>query len=290
VAGGILQLLTGDVRLGFSMIFAGALVSRLVSLYFLTQMHEPFATTPRPQGQASLLQISRGLLGSNVGRFIVLHALMNFSALTAGPFFSPYMLKDLKFSYITYTIVNSAATLSTLAFMTYWGRRSERAGNAKVLKITSFLVPIVPVLWAVSGNVYWILFAQVFSGLAWAGFSLASSLFIYDASPQQNRTRYIAIYNATMYLGVSLGSLSGGIIAPHLPRIMGSYFLSIFLVSGLLRAGVAVLIARQLTEVRNVPPVATRDLLFDGIPFRTFTGLPGQLSAVWHRLRGKWRG
>jgi len=36
VAGGLLQIFTGNTRLAFVFIFAGALVGRLISLYFLS--------------------------------------------------------------------------------------------------------------------------------------------------------------------------------------------------------------------------------------------------------------
>jgi MFS family permease len=103
---------------------------------------------------------------------------------------------------------------------------------------------------------------QIFSGFAWAGFQLSSGVFIYDAAPPQNRTRYIALYNSLIYLGVSVGSLVGGIVAPLLPPITGSYFLSIFAVSGVARLAVALFFLRRIKEVRKVPQIEASELLF----------------------------
>jgi len=209
-----------------------------------------------------MLRISRGLLSTNIGMFIIFCALINFTATVAGPFFSPYMLRDLHFSYIVYTVMNSAAGLATIGFMTWWGKRMDRAGSIKVLKITSFFVPFVPLGWVISHNFWWLIVVQVFSGFAWAGFQLSSSVFIFDAAPQQNRTRYIALYNTLIFLGVSVGSLTGGIVAPLLPPFMGSYFLSIFIVSGVARLAVVLFFLPRIKEVREVPPVGARELLF----------------------------
>lgn len=260
-AGGILQLLTGNTNLAFSIIFAGAIASRLASFYFLAQMNEPLSRIIEKEKNASLLTISKGLLSTNTGKFIIYCSLVNLATLISGPFFTPYMLRELKFNYITYTIINAVATLTTLGFMTWWGRRSDHAGSVKVLKLTSFMIPFVPIMWLVSGNVYWLFLAQILSGFAWSGFQLASSIFIYDASPQDNRTRYIALYNALVFLGISIGSLAGGFIAPHLPLIRGSYFLSIFLLSGLARIVIVLLFLPRITEVRDVPSVSFKDLL-----------------------------
>jgi len=262
VAGGILQLLTGNTNLAFTIIFAGAMASRLVSFYFLSQMYEPLSPATEKRSHDSILKVARGLFSTNIGSFIIFCALINFSATVSAPFFSPYMLRDLQFSYIVYTIINSVAILATVGFMTWWGKRMDRAGSIKVLKITSFFIPFVPLGWALSHNLWWLILMQIFSGFAWAGFQLSSSVFIFDAAPPQNRTRYIAIYNFLIFLGVSVGSLTGGIVAPLLPPFRGSYFLSIFIVSGLARLAVALFFLPRIKEVRKVPQVKAGELLF----------------------------
>jgi len=261
-AGGILQLLTGNTNMAFTIIFAGAIASRLVSFYFLSRMYEPLSPATEKRGHDSALKIARGLFSTNIGMFIILCALMNFSATVAGPFFSPYMLRDLNLSYIVYTILNSVAGLATVGSMTWWGKRIDRAGSIKVLKITSLFVPFVPLGWVLTRSLWWLIIMQLFSGFAWAGFQLSSGVFIYDAVPSQNRTRYIAVYNSLIFLGVSLGSLTGGIVAPHLPPVMGSYFLSIFIVSGVARLIVALFFLPRIKEVRKVPQIEATELLF----------------------------
>jgi MFS family permease len=287
-AGGILQLLTGNTNLAFTVIFAGAIASRLASLYFLSQMHEPLSPIIKKKEHTSLLVISKGLLSTSTGRFIVYCSLINLTTLIAGPFFAPYMLRELKFNYITYTIINSASTLTTLGFMTWWGRRTDRVGSIKILKLTSFMIPFVPIMWLVSGNVYWIILVQILAGFAWSGFQLSSNIFIYDASPQENRTRYIALNNALLFLGISIGSLTGGLIAPHLPLIKGSYFLSIFLLSGLSRLLVVFLFLPRVSEVRDVPPISIKELLLPGFHsswLKYFGGFTTERISRWWKKK-----
>jgi MFS family permease len=262
VAGGVLQLLTGNTNLAFTIIFVGAMASRLISFYFLSRMYEPLSPATEKENHEGTLKIARGLFSTNIGMFIMLCALMNFTTTIAGPFFSPYMLLDLHFSYIIYTILNSAAGLATVGFMTWWGKRIDRAGSIKVLKITSLFVPFVPIGWALNHSLWWLIIMQIFSGFAWAGFQLSSGVFIFDAAPARNRTRYIAVYNSLIFLGVSMGSLTGGMLTPLLPPFMGSYFLSIFLVSGVARLAVALFFLRRIKEVRKVPRIEARELLF----------------------------
>jgi MFS family permease len=285
VAGGILQLLTGNTNLAFTIIFAGAIASRLVSFYFLSRMYEPLSPTTERRGNDGMLKIARGLFSTNIGAFIIFCALINFTSTVAAPFFSPYMLRDLQFSYIVYTIMNSVAALATIGSMTWWGKRMDRAGSIKVLKITSLFVPFVPLGWALSHNLWWLIVMQVFSGFAWAGFQLSSSVFIFDAAPPQNRTRYIALYNSLLFLGVSLGSLTGGIVAPHLPPFMGSYYLSIFIVSGVARLAVALFFLPRIKEVRKVPQVKAGELLFSDFQPGWLKRAYGYTAEHWHRRK-----
>ncbi|MCX6003808.1 MAG: MFS transporter [Chloroflexi bacterium] len=285
IAGGILQVLTNNTFLGFSIIFAGALVSRFFSVYFLSQMYEPPAVVPKSK-QQDILKLSRTLNSTNVGRFILYCAFINFTVYLAGPFFSVYMLRDLKFSYLTYVIIGSTASLVTLLCMPYWGKRIDRFGNIKVLKITSLIIPLVPILWLVSANVYYLCFAQVVSGFAWAGFNLATSIFLYDAAPSENRTRYIALNNALMYGGISLGALLGGIIAPHMPTIKQSSLLTMFLLSGLARLAIVFIFTPRISEVRQVPKVNTKELLLSGINPDELKSLP---DATLKSINKLWR-
>jgi len=286
VAGGILQLLTGNINLGFLIVFAAAVVFRLVSVYFLYRMYEPSLPTISTQ-HVSLWGISRRMSSSNVGRFIIFSGLIYFSTNLSGPFFTPYMLRELKFNYLTYTIVNSASALTTLGFMTYWGKRSDRAGTVKVIKTTMLLVPVVPIAWLISGNIYWIILVQVFSGFAWAGFGLASGIFIFDASPQNDRTRYIALFNAMVFGGAFLGALVGGMVTPLLPQIKHSHFLTIFLISGVARMIVGIVLLPRISEVRNVPEVSTRRILFEGLGLTKIMGLRRSISQQISRLKNR---
>ena len=150
--------------------------------------------------------------------------------------------------------------MSALVVQTYWGRRADWAGNMKVIAVTSLLVPLVPIVWLFSSNVYYLFAAQVFSGFAWGGFNLASVNFVYDASEKQDRARLIAFFNAMIGIALCLGALIGGYI-PYLPSIFGHQLLTLFLISGLLRGAVVILLLRLIFEVRRVPQVNTVQLL-----------------------------
>lgn len=267
IAGGILQIFSGNVMIGFAILFGGAAVCRFFSLYFLSEMYEPPLSKNEYDNQ-SLSSMARHITSTNLGRFTIYVALINFATNLASPFFAVYMLSDLKFSYTTYIINVSFFSIALLAVQTFWGRRADWAGNIKIITITSFLIPFVPLIWLGSTNVYFLIGAQIFSGISWGGFNLASVNFVYDSSEAKGRSKYIAFFNAMTGIALCLGALIGGFLIPYLPPIFGNQILTLFVISGLLRGVVTAFLLRFIFEVRKVPQVGTLRLLLgrDSIP------------------------
>jgi MFS family permease len=261
IGGGILQLAQPNVFLGFALLFGGAVLFRLISFAFLAKMYEVPAAVGPSEGEG-LRDLIRNIGSSNLGRFTIFVALMSFSANLAAPFFTVYMLRDLHFSYLSFVIVTCSGSLATLLFLNYWGRRADRAGNLRIIRIARFLVPVVPLLWLFNGHVWYLVMVQAFASFAWAGFDLANVNFVYEAAPPEERTRRIALFNAMNGLAVCLGALAGGLLASRLPPIFGYSLLTLFAISGILRAMVAALLIRHVHEVRQVARVGVMDLLF----------------------------
>ncbi len=259
--GVILQRLSGNVMVGFYVLFIGAATFRLISWYFLARQYEPPAP-PTSSKRESLVSIFRHLGSSNLGHFIIYVAMINMAVSLAGPFWAVYMLRDLHFNYLTYITIQSTAALLNLFSLTYWGRRGDLAGNVRVLRITSMLIPVVPVMWAFSSQVPYLILVQVLSGFAWAGFNLSTSNFLYDASTSENRMRYIALYNAMNGTAVCLGALLGGCLAQSIPAVFGSRLIAIFALSGLLRAIIVTALMFHISEVRQVTGVNLIEFMF----------------------------
>jgi len=178
VAGGLLQIFTGNTRLAFTIIFVGSTVGRLISLYFLSLTPDPHPALSVTAPRESIPQITRGLFSTNIGRFITFIIFFNLTQNIAAPFFSVYLLRELKINYINYQIINAIPTIVTMLIVTWWGKHADKAGNIKVLYITALMIPFVPMLWTINSSTLWLCAAQVYSGFALAGFNLCAGLFI----------------------------------------------------------------------------------------------------------------
>lgn len=245
----------GFILAGFSLLFFIACISRLISSGMFKKHYEPHFQL-QPGYYFSLWKFIKDSRNYNFGKFTFFVSVMNFAAGIAGPFFAVYVLKDLGFSYITYMIVLllSPAVFSLL-FMPIWGKFSDKYGNRELLKIGAVLIPLIPLLWVLSSNVYYLIFVpQIISGIAWAAFNLGASNFIYDSVSVPRRGICVAYYNILAGFGTFLGAGLGGILAQYLSIGFMNKLLFIFLISAAARALVAGIFIPRIKEVKSVHP------------------------------------
>jgi MFS family permease len=250
---------------GFSIIFGGALVLRMLAAYYLSAMYEP-PMQVRQKYSDSILKTIAYLKKSNLGKFTMVMSLTMFTMNIAGPFSSVYLLRDLKFDYIHYVIITGTGAIFSVFLQPFWGRRADKFGNIMIIKIVTVLMPLVPIAYIFSANIYYLIGIQVVSAFNMTGLNLAMSNYIFDASTPEERTRHLAVF--TMFAGLATcgGALFGGLIASHLPSLLGFQLKSLFLIAGLTRLAVVTVGFRQLKEVRQVPKIGILDYLFGKFP------------------------
>jgi MFS family permease len=276
-AGYVLYSFPRQSVFGFTVIFSVAMICRFFSWYFLTRMHEPRLTV-KPNARFTLQDFLSRMRTSNFAKFSLFVAAMSFTVNLAGPFFSVYMLRELKFDYLTYVIVNTTPLIAMLLSLTAWGKHTDSAGSMRVISLTSFLIPTLPLMWLISSDKIYLVLIQAISGFAWAGFNLATSNFIFDAVSEEKRVRCIAYFNLLNGLGVFFGSILGGWVAARLPFLLGSQLLTLFLVSGILRIVVRSFFLPKLHEVKPVEKITNTTL------FVTVTGIKPLLGMVQNVL------
>lgn len=267
LAGFILNIFGKGAYFGFVIIFGLACLCRFISWYFLSRMYEP-PIKIKKEHYFSFWDFIRRIRHSNFAKFVFYAASVNFSVNIASPFFAVFMLSNLNFSYVTYTVVVTASTIATLLTLNIWGRHADLAGNLKVIRLSSFFIPAVPVLWLFSQKVYYLVLIQIFGGFVWAGFNLSASNFIYDAVMPEKRTRCISYFNVINGSAICLGALTGGFLAKVLPPLFGHRLLALFLLSGIMRGVFACVFLPKIKEVRRVEKIKSVDLFFSIIGLR----------------------
>ncbi len=238
--------------LGFSILFFTAFAARALSAIFKSMMHNPMPDLEHEE-KFSLIDFMKRMDKTNYGHFVTYITMFKFAVNIAAPFFAVYMLKDLKFTYLQFTIIIAAELVASFVAMGIWGRLIDSKGTKYVLYLTGILTPIIPFFWLFSRNFYYIIVVEIFSGLAWAGFNLSSSNFIFDAVKPENRVRCIAYFKFFEGIAIFFGAAFGGFLINHLPAwIFASSIPMVFLASGILRIAVSVFLLPSLKEARLI--------------------------------------
>jgi MFS family permease len=255
--------------IGFVIIFLGAAAARTASTVLLGRLDESVTVRTR-EAPFRLLAFLRHEEGGNFRWFMVFSCLMHVSVMIAGPYFVVYMLRDLHFSYLEYTAWLASQLFGQLISLQRWGKIGDRFGNKKVLAVTSLTVPIIPMLYLVSANLYFLMLVSFWGGVIWAGLALALQNYVFDVVAPEDRGKSVALMNTVNAIGWFIGALIGSGLAAVLPSTLrlGSVTFSlasslplVFALSGLLRLTVAVLLLKMFREGRRVEPISARQLL-----------------------------
>lgn len=273
---------SGDTRLGFTLIFLAACVARLVSAHHLGRMHEPHG--PHMPAPAEILSgpVLRELRRSGALAFSLYFTLMQTTVAIASPFFAVYMLRDLHFSYLQFMVNTGTAVFIQFVTLNSWGRISDVFGNRLILMVTGMLVPLLPLLWAVTDNFWYLIAVQCLSGVSWAGFSLSTGNLLYELVPAARRGAYAAFHNlmaaVAVFTGAMLATLLIG-ITPARPTLLGnpglsSVLINLFLVSTAARLLVAIVLLKRVRELRRPRRrISPRHFIFRVTRFNAFVGL-----------------
>ncbi|MBI3323252.1 MAG: MFS transporter [Candidatus Omnitrophica bacterium] len=257
---------------GFAGILAAACAARFISAWQLSRMADVPARAA-PGADFTLFMFLRRFRESNFVRFVFYTAGIVFATFLAAPFFSVYMLRDLRFDYVTYMALHLSAVLPGLLALPVWGRHADAVGNARVLKTTGCIVPFIPLLWLVSGSPAYLLLVELVAGFTWGGFNLCATNFIYDAVTPEKRVRCLGYFNLINGIAIFAGTSLGGLLADRLPPFSGHRLLTLFALSGALRLLVHLLLAPRFQEVRaSSRRVSSLQLFFSVVGIRPLLG------------------
>ena len=231
--GAFLALLTarGHEGLGFVILFLVAGSARALGTTLLVrvpEMAERPAVVDLADGFA-LLRSSR-----KFRRLCLYLWALHVGTHASGPFFVPHMLRDLHLSYAVVGCLVAVPALVKALTLRSWGRLADRIGPGPLFRTAGWCVVPVAALWLVSDSPWWILTAQIYSGLAWGAFELAQAA----ALVQTTRGREAAVALFSLFDGLMM--VGGALIGAFAVRVFDGFGMSGYLgaigLSSVLRA------------------------------------------------------
>jgi len=142
----------------------------------------------------------------------------------SGPYFAPYMLKQLEFSYSQFVTILAVGFLSKIIALSFWGRFTRRYGAKRLLWTGGVgLVPLSS-LWIISDNMYQLAFVQALSGIMWAAYELGFFLMFFETLPIEKRTRMLTYYNLASMIALCSGAFIGAAMLRYLGGGQSAYW------------------------------------------------------------------
>ncbi|MCX6003626.1 MAG: MFS transporter [Chloroflexi bacterium] len=221
---------------GYAFVLCIAFVASVGSVFLYSSIRPP-APIVKSQTAPTTTFISflKGARKEHLGTFILFVSLFTFAVNLSGPLLSVYMLNELHFSYMTFTAIVSSEYIARIISLAFWGKQVDKVGSLKILRLVSYLIPISPILWLLSGNFFYLCVAQIFAGTLWAAFDLCCQTFLFKSTQPEHRLRYIVYYRSLTTLSVALGALVSALLLNNMIAIRGSQILGMVLLSGVMR-------------------------------------------------------
>ncbi len=169
-----------------------------------------------------------------IKRFIRYSALFKLGVYFSASFFAPYMIKQLKFSYIEFSLVLTSAFLGRAFFSHYLKKRLENLDINRVYLLASTGISFIPLLWIFFANFEFIFLLEIITGMLWGAFEVAFYIICFEVIPTQDQSKVISRYNFLHTIAIGIGSLSGLWLFSRFEANAQTYYM-IFAISSLLR-------------------------------------------------------
>jgi MFS family permease len=271
----------GKTMVLFSAIWTVSFIFRTFSSICLYIQYEPPYVPQHREKTLSFAQFIGSIWREQFGRFTICSCLLNFGANFSAPFFAVYMLQDLSYTYTTYTVMSMIPVLATIVVMPLWGRFIDRVGTVMPMKAFVVGIASLSLWWVFSANFWWLAAVQMFAGVMWAGYGLASFNYSIEIVTPAKRVSSLAYANVLNSIAIGAGTAAGGAAAPLLPHLFTYRLQSIFLVSCLLRVVPAVMFQFLKQDRRRPSHLTAMEKFFfdpmsilrnglDRIPFARF--------------------
>ena len=259
---------------GFVTLFTLAMIIRLYCAALLSKHYE-FKLKIHKKNHWSLFEFIKNAKTNPFGRFALYNASFWVAIGIAAPFFVVYILKELNYSYTWFIIITISSIISQIIFLTLIGKISDKFGNISLTKISTSIVALTPLTWAISyfipgtltTKIYLIFFAQLLNGIGWAGLHIATNNYVYDSMSQEKQGFAIAYMNLLVGIGAFLGALIGTAIIKFNIFTLNTIIV-IFFASFIARSLVVLIGSKHLTEVKKVKKITPYYLLHEFHPLK----------------------
>jgi MFS family permease len=174
----------------------------------------------------------------------------------------PVYAHHLGASGIYIALIFSAFSLSRSVFLPYFGRKSDHIGRKPFIVVGLFCYAVVSVAFILSDLVESLILIRFFQGIASAMIMPVTQAYVGDITPAGSEGFSMGVFNMSVFFGLSLGPLAGGLISDRFNlntafMCMGILAMGAFLMALLLLPPTRL----EHSNRRQTPPAPWRPIL-----------------------------
>lgn len=220
IAGRILDRLAFPV--GYQVMFVAAFLMALIELRIFNMIDEDAAPVQPPAPRAEPAEGRAAPLMDRVGqrlaevrdqpkfvRYVLASMLFYLAWQIPWPLFSLYQVKVLHANNTWVSILNLMNTGGSLIGYGFWVGIMHKHGNLKTLFYSTIWIFIVPLVYAFSHSLWTVAIFNMLTGAIFSGVNLALFNALLEATPDTNKTAYIAYYNTAVTISAIIAPMIG---------------------------------------------------------------------------------
>lgn len=206
-----------DSEVYSGLFFVGA-VSGLLGAVFFKRVPEPPLEMPPSGGLLPLLK--EPFKHRNFRALLVFLGMWNFAVNLAAPFFTVFLLKELRMSMAWVLALSVLSQSANVMFLRIWGKLADRFSNKSILAVSGPLFMISIILWPFTtmperygGTIPLVILIHVLAGISTAGVTLCAGNIALVSAPKGQATAYLAVNALVSGVAAAIAPILAGISA-----------------------------------------------------------------------------
>ncbi len=242
----------------FAVTFLIAACARFVSTLFLKVQSEhqplpPHFRTVRPW------ELVRRLRRGGDARLLFYMLTVTLTVQVVGPYFTPYMLGEMHFSYVQYMTLVGASYTAKIIMLPIHGRLAHRFGAKRLLWLGGIGIVPLSSFWIFADSFAELLIVQLVAGCMWAAYELSTFLLTFERISEDERISVLTLYNVANAMLTASGAILGGLLLSTLGTDHAAY-ITLFAISALARCLTLLLLFRVAPMPLKALPLFIRTL------------------------------
>lgn len=183
----------------YQIVFAAAFIIGILEVWALYSHKEDnnaeFKEVVTTGANLSFSFVKEALTHKKYTMFLIAVICFHFAWQMGWPLFLTYEVETLHTNEMWSGIISTVSGISMAVGYAFWRKFSEKRGNNLALAILAVGMATTPIFYTITTSIHQVAYFTIIAGFSTSGILLVLLNTLYEVSPRENRTSYIALYN-----------------------------------------------------------------------------------------------